>query len=179
MTMQPGPSPVPVDPSLRTTVSLADLGEAVRGYLDRNGCTAIAADGGWATAWLEACGYPGLTMLFEALAETPPEARKPGIRMDTLGVDLGNVSCLFNAARLVAMAGSRGRLFLRNVRHGLFLVPFAVKANMAIGCPVDPSFALGGERTKNPYAEKIEAVEKDGVSVDLDSFAKLNPSQTP
>jgi hypothetical protein len=174
--MQPGPSPAPTDPSLRTTVPFGDLAGAVRGYLERNGCSAIAADSGWATAWLEASGYPGLLMLFEALAETPPDARKPGIKIDTLGVDLDNVSCLFSAQRLVALAQSRGRLFLRNVRHGLFLVPFAVKANMAIGCPVDTSFALGGERTKNPYTEKIEAAEKDGVSVDLDSFAKLNPS---
>ena len=174
--MQPGPSPAPTDPSLRTTVTFGDLAEAVRGYLERSGCSAIAADGGWATAWLEACGYPGLVMLFEALAETPPDARKPGIKIDTLGVDLANVSCLFSAQRLVALVQSRGRLFLRNVRHGLFLVPFAVKANMAIGCPVDTSFALGGERTKNPYTEKLEAAEKDGVSVELDSFAKLNPS---
>jgi hypothetical protein len=174
--MQPGPSPAPTDPSLRTTVTFGDLAEAIRGYLERNGCSAIAADSGWATAWLEACGYPGLVMLFEALAETPPEARKPGIKIDTLGVDLANVSCLFYAQRLAALAHNRGRLFLRNVRHGLFLVPFAVKADMAIGCPVDPSFALGGGRTKNPYAEKLEAAEKNGVSVDLESFAKLNPS---
>lgn len=161
---------------MRTTVSLADLGEAVRGYLDRNGCSNIAVDGGWATAWLEACGYPGLAMLFEALAETPPEARKPAIKIDTLGIDLANISCLFNAARLVTLAGTRGRLFLRNVRHGLFLVPFAVKADIGIGCPIDPSFALGGTRTKNPYAEKLELAEKDGVGVELDRFARLNPS---
>jgi hypothetical protein len=174
--MQPGQSPAPANPSLRTSVSLSDLGEAIRGYLERNGCSAIAADGGWATAWLEACGYPGLGMLFEALAETPPEGREPKIKIDTLGADLANVSCLFGARRLVGLAGNRGRLFLRNVRHGLFLVPFAVKANMAIGCPVDQSFAIGGERTKNPYAEKIELAENDGVSVDQDSFAKLNPA---
>ena len=173
--MQPVTSSTPEDPALRTTVSLADLGEAVRGYLDRNGCSPIAADGGWATAWLEACGYPGLAMLFEALAETPAEARKPGFRIDTLGADLANVSCLFNAARIVSTAQNRGRLFLRNVRHGLFLVPFAVRADIAIGCPVDPSFALGGERTKNPYTEKIAAAEKNGVSVNLDAFARLNP----
>ena len=87
-------------------------------------------------------------MLFEALAETPPEARKPAIKIDTLGIDLANISCLFNAVRLVTLAGTRGRLFLRNVRHGPFLVPFAVKADIGIGCPIVPSFALGGTRQK-------------------------------
>jgi hypothetical protein len=115
-------------------------------------------------------------MTFEALGETPEEGRKPAIKIDTLGIDLANVSCLFTAPRLVALATTRGRLFLRNVRHGLFLVPFAVRANMAIGCPVDPAFALGGERTKNPYTEKLELAEKDGVSVDRSLFAKLTPA---
>ena len=61
---------------------------------------------------------------------------------------------------------AHGRVFLRNVRHGLYLLPLAVGANIGIGCPVDPSFALGGERSKNPYAEKLEIAARDGIAVD-------------
>jgi hypothetical protein len=63
------------------------------------------------------------------------------------------------------MAAQYGRLFLRNVRHGLYLLPFSVRANIGIGCPVDPSFALGGERTKNPYEEKLVAARQTGIPV--------------
>ncbi len=37
----------------------------------------------------------------------------------------------------------------------LYLVPMSVRGGYGIGCPVDPNFALGGERLKNPYPEKI------------------------
>jgi hypothetical protein len=60
---------------------------------------------------------------------------------------------------------SNGRVFLRNVRHGLFLLPFAVRANIGLGCPVDPSFAIGGERLKNPYAEKLAEAEAKGLEI--------------
>jgi hypothetical protein len=63
------------------------------------------------------------------------------------------------------MVRDHGRLFLRNVRHGLYLVPYSVKANIGIGCPVDPAFALGGERTKNPYEEKLAAAHRAGIAV--------------
>jgi hypothetical protein len=59
----------------------------------------------------------------------------------------------------MAEVKANGRAFLRNVRHGLFMLPFAVRENMGLGCPVDPSFAVGGERHKNPYAEKLALAE--------------------
>jgi hypothetical protein len=126
----------------------------------------IEEECGWACAWLEACGYPGLTMLFEALDETPPNDRRPVLEPDALGLDLRDISCVFSAPRLAELAIGRTRIFLRNVRHGLYVLPFAVRANIAIGCPVDLSFALGGERHKNPYAEKLEAAAQSGIPVD-------------
>ena len=59
-----------------------------------------------------------------------------------------------------------GRAFLRNVRHGLYLLPFSVRANIGIGCPIDPAFALGGLRAKNPYGEKLEAAAAAGLAID-------------
>ena len=129
---------------------------AARGIAD-------AAEIGWACAWLEACGYPGLKMLGEALA---CESRDIELARDAIGLDLANVSCVFLAPRIVLDVEKRGRVFLRNVRHGLYLLPFTVRANIGIGCPVDPAFAVGGERTKNPYAEKIELATRDGIEVD-------------
>ena len=61
---------------------------------------------------------------------------------------------------------ANGRAFLRNVRHGLFLLPFTVKANIGIGCPVDPGFAVGGERHKNPYGEKLALAAANGLDID-------------
>jgi hypothetical protein len=125
----------------------------------------IAKECGEACAFLEACSYPGLELLFEALETTSAGARHLSLEPDALGLDVQNVSCVFLAPRLSAMVRERGRLFLRNVRHGLYLVPFSVSANIGIGCPVDPAFALGGERTGNPYAEKLALARATGVKV--------------
>jgi hypothetical protein len=119
----------------------------------------VAADCGW----LEACGYPGLKHLAEALAD-PPAAIT--LEPDALGLDLQNRSCVFIASDIEHIRAERGRIFLRNVRHGLYLLPGSVHGNYGIGCPVDPGFALGGERSKNPYVEKLEAAHKNGVEVD-------------
>ena len=114
-------------------------------------------------AWLEACGYPGIRLLLEAKAD---ERRSINLISDSMGLDLENVSCVFLGPAIAAHVSKYGRVFLRNVRHGLYLVPLAVEANIGIGCPVDPAFALGGERHKNPYSEKLELAARNGVTVD-------------
>ena len=116
-------------------------------------------------AWLEACGYPGIRLLLEAQAD---ERRVFALAPDAMGLDLQNFSCVFLGPAIAAHVAEHGRVFLRNVRHGLYLVPLAVEANIGIGCPVDPAFALGGERHKNPYSEKLEIAARDGVTVDDD-----------
>jgi hypothetical protein len=113
--------------------------------------------------WLQAVGYPGLKILLEALADTVQTAT---LEKDLMGLDLQNISCVFMADQIEALYAEHGRMFLRNVRHGLYLVPMSVRGNYGIGCPVDPAFALGGERTKNPYTEKIEIAQRDGVTID-------------
>ena len=121
-------------------------------------------------AWLEACGYPGIKLLLEARAD---ERRSLTFAADAMGLDLQNVSCVFLGPALVDYVVTHGRVFLRNVRHGLYLLPLSVGANIGIGCPVDPAFALGGERSKNPYTEKLEAAARDGVVVDDDLWHTL------
>lgn len=121
-------------------------------------------------AWLEACGYPGIRLLLEARAD---ERRELALVPDAMGLDLKNVSCVFLGPEIAAHVARHGRVFLRNVRHGLYLVPLAVEANIGIGCPVDPAFALGGERHKNPYSEKLELAARDGVAVDDDLWRAL------
>jgi hypothetical protein len=116
-------------------------------------------------AWLEACGYPGIKLLLAALAD---ERRSLTFAVDAIGLDLQNVSCVFLGPALADHVAKHGRVFLRNVRHGLYLLPLSVEANIGIGCPVDPAFALGGERGKNPYVEKLEIAARDGVAVDDD-----------
>ena len=121
-------------------------------------------------AWLEACGYPGIKLLLEAQGD---ERRFLALVPDAMGLDLQNVSCVFLGPAIAAHVAKHGRVFLRNVRHGLYLVPLAVGANIAIGCPVDPAFALGGERHKNPYSEKLELAARDGVAVDDELWRAL------
>ena len=128
----------------------------------------------WACGWLEACSYPGLRMLEEALIETAVDDQRPALELDTMGLDLRYISCVFTAPRIAALAIERQRIFLRNVRHGLYLLPFSVRANIGIGCPVDPAFALGGERTKDPYAEKRALAERSGIAVDDALWAHLS-----
>ncbi len=120
--------------------------------------------------WLEACGYPGLKILIEALHDS---VRDQSLVKDVIGLDLKNVSCVFLAEKLCDHVVKSGRVFLRNVRHGLFLLPASVEQGYAIGCPIDPSFALGGERTTDPYAEKLQTAARDGIVVDDELWATL------
>ena len=129
-----------------------------------------AADIAWATIWLEACGYTGLKFLSEALRD---ERRTRELTRDALGLDLDQVSCAFLAPAIMREVKANGRAFLRNVRHGLFMLPFAVRENMGLGCPVDPAFAVGGERHKNPYAEKLALAEAGGIEIDASAWARL------
>jgi hypothetical protein len=135
----------------------------------RNIGLADAREIAWATVWLQACGYTGFKLLIEALDD---ETRSLDLTRDALGLDLQNVSCAFLAPAIKA----NGRAFLRNVRHGLFMLPFAVREDMGLGCPVDPSFAMGGERHKNPYAEKLAMAAADGIDVDDALWATLQDS---
>ena len=121
-------------------------------------------------AWLEACSYPGLKLLQEALGDG---LRELVLTPDAMGLDLQNVSCVFLGPAVNQFAKAHGRIFLRNVRHGLYLLPLSVETNIGIGCPVDPAFALGGERHKNPYLEKLEAAARDGIVVDDDLWRAL------
>ena len=121
-------------------------------------------------AWLEACGYPGIKLLLEARAD---ERRSLTFAADAMGLDLQNVSCVFLGPAIADHVAAYGRVFLRNVRHGLYLLPLSVEANIGIGCPVDPAFALGGERSKNPYTEKLEIAARDGVTVDDDVWRAM------
>jgi hypothetical protein len=155
-------------------VSFDEVRRAAFRALDGGGAApGIDDECGWACAWLEACGYPGLRMLGEALDGTPREERRPSFALDAIGIDLRKVSCVFLAPTLVDLAKAQGRVFLRNVRHGLYLLPFAVRADIGIGCPVDPAFAIGGEREKNPYEEKLALAAQAGIAVDDAAWAKV------
>ncbi|MGE0238116.1 MAG: hypothetical protein AB7F09_10645 [Parvibaculaceae bacterium] len=153
------------DEADRLDIPFMDLSAAAGRRLRGAGSPEIAEESGWACAWLEACAYPGIDLLLEALDTTPPDARVPTLEPDVLGLDLRNISCVFLAPGIARMVERQGRLFLRNVRHGLYLLPFSVRADIGIGCPVDPSFALGGERTKNPYEEKLQLARQAGIDV--------------
>lgn len=114
-------------------------------------------------AWLHGAGYNGLKYLAEALGDVDITTN---LEPDAMGLDLKGISCVFISRQIEAGYARHGRLFLRNVRHGLYLLPESVTGNYGIGCPVDPAFALGGERSKNPYAEKMDLAASQGVDVD-------------
>lgn len=144
-------------------VSLTEIEHAAQGFLVSHGHASIAERAARDCAWLQATGYPGLQILTEAMADPVHSVL---LEKELMGLDLQQVSCVFLADDIAALHAEHGRIFLRNVRHGLFLLPMSVHGNFGIGCPVDPGFAFGGERTKNPYPEKIIAAERDGITVD-------------
>jgi hypothetical protein len=153
-----------------TLRSLEDIEELARSLCVENAQSEIAEFAASACGWLHACGYQGLPLLKEALAD---DVQSLSLVRDSLGLDLHNVSCVFLAPSLDTYVKQHGRVFLRNVRHGLFLVPQSVNNNYGIGCPVDPSFALGGERSKNPYEEKLAAARMVGVEIADEVWANL------
>jgi hypothetical protein len=130
-----------------------------------------AQDIAWAAVWLEACGYGGIKLLADALTDG---ARSHDLARDALGIDLQNISCAFLAPAIMRDVKANGRVFLRNVRHGLFMLPFTVRDNIGLGCPIDPSFAVGGERLKNPYAEKLALAEAEGLDIDETAWAQAS-----
>ena len=141
----------------------ADLTKKLGGLPD-------ATDIAWATIWLEACGYSGVKLLAEALKD---ERRTLDLTRDALGIDLQQVSCAFIAPAIMREVAANGRAFLRNVRHGLYMLPFTVRENIGLGCPVDPSFAVGGERHKNPYQEKLDLAAQEGLEIDDAQWAAI------
>ena len=141
----------------------ADLTKKLGGLPD-------ATDIAWATIWLEACGYSGVKLLAEALKD---ERRTLDLTRDALGIDLQQVSCAFIAPAIMREVAANGRAFLRNVRHGLYMLPFTVRENIGLGCPVDPSFAVGGERHKNPYVEKLDLAAQEGLEIDDAQWAAI------
>lgn len=143
--------------------SLSEIEAHARAALARHGHGDVADFAAPACAFLEGVGYPGLKLLAEALKDSVTTAT---LEKDLMGLDLQSVSCVFAGAQVERLQREHGRLFLRNVRHGLYLLPGSVHGNYAIGCPVDPGFALGGERTKNPYTEKLGLAAQNGVAVD-------------
>jgi len=153
-------------------VSPGDLETRIASALRQRGIG--GAEGiAWAGTWLESCGYPGVKLLTEALADA---VRSVDLKRDALGIDLQNVSCVFLAPAIMADVAANGRAFLRNVRHGLYLLPFTVRDNIGVGCPVDPAFAVGGPRVKNPYTEKLEFAATNGLEVDEQLLLSIYPS---
>lgn len=150
-------------------IAPADAQRQLTGVLGRKSVEP-AGQVAWATIWLQACGYPGIALLAEALAD---RRKTLPLERDALGFDLQNVSAAFLAPAIVDDVRANGRVFLRNVRHGLFLLPFTVRDNIGIGCPVDPGFAVGGGRHKNPYAEKLAVAEAEGLTLDDELWASL------
>jgi hypothetical protein len=139
--------------------SMPEIAAHAAAAMNRHGHEALAQETGRRCAWLEACGYSGLKILAEALAD-PQSAN--------------HVSCVFLADSLQDFVQREGRVFLRNVRHGLYLVPDSVARNYGIGCPIDPGFALGGERLKNPYAEKLAQAEAESLDINDDVWKALD-----
>lgn len=151
--------------------TLADIEAHALAALSRAGVARdVAQEAAASCAFLEACNYPGLKTLAEALGDA---RRDLTLSRDAMGLDLDNVSCVFIAPAVAAAVARDGRAFLRNVRHGLYLVPQSLKINVAIGCPIDPAFALGGERSKNPYTEKLQLAQQMGVAVDQSLWQSL------
>jgi hypothetical protein len=151
--------------------SLSEIENLTKEVMNSHRHASIADDVAARSAWLHGAGYNGVSLIVEALQDIVTTTE---IEKDLMGLDLKNVSCVFIARDVEAQYAAHGRLFLRNVRHGLYLLPGSVAGHYGIGCPVDPSFALGGERLKNPYSEKIELATSNGVDIEESVWQALS-----
>lgn len=129
-----------------------------------------AAFAAHAAIWLEACDYPGLQILRDALADPLADFK---LERTEAGLDLHNVTCVRIGEQVVRDVLLHDRTPLRNVRHGLFLVPASVVHNLSIGCAVDAGFAFGGPRSQNPYREKLNMATEAGVHFESNLWNSL------
>jgi hypothetical protein len=109
--------------------SLAEIEACARSALARKGHAQVADFAAPACTFLEGVGYPGLKQLAEALSDSTTTAV---LEKDLMGLDLQDVSCVFLGPEIERLTREHGRLFLRNVRHGLYLLPAALRETTAL-----------------------------------------------
>ena len=152
--------------------------------LDSAGAPAgIDDDGGWACAWLEAAGYPGLRMLAQFLDNASVPGAFSGVESIAGGeITVAGHSAITLAALIVEYAATQTEpVTVRQLAHAPFLIAHAARlaehgTNLNVDpvreaiCDVTVRHAGDGYATQRTQAR--EAIS-EGLDVDGDAFERV------
>lgn len=152
--------------------------------LDSAGAPAgIDDDGGWACAWLEAAGYPGLKMLADFLDNASAPDAFAGVDSITAGaIAAGGRSAITLSALIVEYAATQSQpVTVTRLAHTPFLIAHAARlAEQGTKLIVDPvreaicdvTIQHGGDGYAMQRAQARDALG-EGLVVDDDAFERV------
>ncbi|NNE23058.1 MAG: DUF3726 domain-containing protein [Rhizobiales bacterium] len=152
--------------------------------LDSAGAPAgIDDDGGWACAWLEAAGYPGLQMLAQFFDDDGGPDAFGGVESIAGGeIAAGGRSAITLAALIVEYASMRTEpVTVRQLAHAPFLIAHAARlAEHGTNLIVDPvreaicdvTIRHAGDGYAKQRTRTHEAIS-EGLDVDKDAFERV------
>ncbi|MGI9462334.1 MAG: DUF3726 domain-containing protein [Aestuariivirgaceae bacterium] len=138
-------------------------------------------DGGWACAWLEATGHPGLRMLADMLDDG--EDLSAGVTCGPTGeIDAKGRSavCLGSVIAEFA-AGQGGNVNVRNLRHSTYLIPHAARLAergtvLAIVSPTETLSDVTIRGGTDDYARErsfVTSAIQDGLDANKAAFDRV------
>lgn len=142
----------------------------------------IDEDAGWACAWLEAAGYPGLRMVADLLDD---DAESLGTGLDHAAgshIDAHGRSAVCLASLLVELAAvTDGGVTVRNLRHAPYLIAHASRlAKTGISLIVDPVEEVANDvaisHSDHDYSDaeaRVSTAILDGLEVDTAAFDRV------
>ena len=143
----------------------------------------IDDDAGWACAWLEAAGYPGLRMLADLLDDATRDDLCAGLDCSTDSVlDAAGRSGVCFGSLLVEFAASQDSgIIVRALRHSAYLVPHAARlAELDINICVDPAAAAesgvtvrSGDCDYKDERARVAGAMQNGLDVDKQAFDRV------
>ena len=156
---------------------------AFRALKSAGAAPGIDDDGGWACAWLEAAGYPGLRMLADFLDKADGQECFAGA--DSVAGDLieaGGRSAIILAGPIVEYAATRqGATTVRDVQHAPYLIAHAARQSEAgTHLTISPEQEGVGNITIEPGGEGYAGLQSrvhdavlTGLEADDDAYARV------
>lgn len=143
----------------------------------------IDDDGGWACAWLEAAGYPGLKMLADFLDDAGGKDAFQGVDSISGGqIDAAGRSAVTLAGLIAEYAGTcKEALTVKRLRHGPYLIAHAARlSGRGINLIVEPvreavcdvTISHGGAGYADQLAQVRDAIHI-GLEADSDAYGRV------
>ncbi len=140
-------------------------------------------DGGWACAWLEAAGYPGLRMLADLLDRAGPDELSAGLdKVTGARIDAKGRSAVCFGSLISEYAAGQGKeVSVHALRDSAYVIPhLANLAKRGVQLSIDPVSDVMVDLIIRPeesdYATeraRVAAAIQDGIEVTSDSFSRV------